>query len=1025
MPTIPRLLRDSSTRLFCLGIFIGLLLTTTWPHSTAGKVWLGGIVALLLFPTLRRWLFAAALIAIVIAGYRFSLTNIETTELMLRHIYTLLVLMVVIEISERVPFVQQIMQRWQLILFALDIWCIEQLRVLINAVRRRSFPTIWRSLSRVIKRVWLKTKQFDLRYLEKKWPWLIGIALVVLFFIPFTWFAPGEGDYGGDGARLYFLDPLATFRDNLSSLKDQRYGSEFMYGYEDSVAFSTLPFLLVLYVIQRLLGPYPHFLLPLFDGLLLASAFGAIYLLIRDIHHRHSSHLTTRLAAFLGAIFFIFSPIVIYNWPRTPALFHQISVYPWLLWLFLKYLKTARYRYLFFALLFTVVLSVNFGIYAAPVLPPFLLLATAVLLVVALVERQLRRLLRGSAVFVVLFLLLNAWHFIPLVHSATTADSIFHRLIFTDKGKIERGLNYFETVRPLVKLVYNLTAFPQYTLYTKTAVSADTLHFLEQYGGRALYLALVFPMLITAGIGFRHWEPDRRSRLLMIWLTIIWLAGLFFMTANLFEPWGPRLYQTLFTIPGAAAVRSFYGAFAISFMLSYALTLGLSLRCLLSYLHHPLLAFLVILMLAVLTFYQALPFVRGQIFQAAQPDTKNIKLAHRFPTVFLTMVEDIKKIDLNAKFITLPLTHFEYQIIEGDQGGAYVGPSPLTILAGKQTFSGFSMFDFPNGNIFTSQFFFDRLRAEDYRTVHRLLALLNIGFIFENSSPQVYLDHFIGWPYSQEVWQIFPTQQAINRFIQRLGYHPILNRASYTLYDYPEYFLPRLYVPRTIILRPSLDDLKQYLVAADDYDIRTALYETAALAPDIAAVLPAQITQPPAVEYRAVSESIYYVRLHNIRQSVPLVFSQVWHRDWKLRVIPYQAQVCGTAGCADGLITAGGEKFISPNLDGVIQNENLPPPSWRAIWGAPAVDERYHLRTNEYANSWWLDLAYVKKHFGDSVAVNADGSYDIELVLEYTPQRYFYFGILVSILTLLGLGTGTIHSRRYARLASKLGTMRT
>ena len=120
--------------------------------------------------------------------------------------------------------------------------------------------------------------------------------------------------------------------------------------------------------------------------------------------------------------------------------------------------------------------------------------------------------------------------------------------------------------------------------------------------------------------------------------------------------------------------------------------------------------------------------------------------------------------------------------------------------------------------------------------------------------------------------------------------------------------------------------------------------------------------------------------------------------------------------------------FVSKNYHGTIQNENLPkgsifetwfPTSYEAEGGklikksglnkkAVQLPEENHLKVNGYANSWIIDPTEVCKVESDQVdkeksycTENEDGSYDMELIVEFWPQRLFYIGSAISLTTLL------------------------
>ena len=69
---------------------------------------------------------------------------------------------------------------------------------------------------------------------------------------------------------------------------------------------------------------------------------------------------------------------------------------------------------------------------------------------------------------------------------------------------------------------------------------------------------------------------------------------------------------------------------------------------------------------------------------------------------------------------------------------------------------------------------------------------------------------------------------------------------------------------------------------------------------------------------------------------------------------------------------------------------------------------------NGFLNGWFVDTAELcqvesyKVHkvesggLNSACVLNSDGSYDIEMVIEFFPQRWFYLGLLISGATFLG-----------------------
>lgn len=76
-----------------------------------------------------------------------------------------------------------------------------------------------------------------------------------------------------------------------------------------------------------------------------------------------------------------------------------------------------------------------------------------------------------------------------------------------------------------------------------------------------------------------------------------------------------------------------------------------------------------------------------------------------------------------------------------------------------------------------------------------------------------------------------------------------------------------------------------------------------------------------------------------------------------------------------------------------------------------ALEEGSHIALNNAQNAWYIDpVALCSQSRGCSQ--NDDGSYDFTLAIEFTPQRWLYFGIAVSAITLAAGSAYYLHDRR-------------
>ena len=90
--------------------------------------------------------------------------------------------------------------------------------------------------------------------------------------------------------------------------------------------------------------------------------------------------------------------------------------------------------------------------------------------------------------------------------------------------------------------------------------------------------------------------------------------------------------------------------------------------------------------------------------------------------------------------------------------------------------------------------------------------------------------------------------------------------------------------------------------------------------------------------------------------------------------------------------------------------------SWWPFAKREKVGEEYHYKLANFLNAWYVDVPELCKDGNKACTKNEDGSYDIELVVEFWPQRWFYLGLLISGTTLVGcvgyLGYDFVRSRK-------------
>lgn len=263
----------------------------------------------------------------------------------------------------------------------------------------------------------------------------------------------------------------------------------------------------------------------------------------------------------------------------------------------------------------------------------------------------------------------------------------------------------------------------------------------------------------------------------------------------------------------------------------------------------------------------------------------------------------------------------------------------------------------------------------------------------------------------------------------------------------PINFLQKIYSPADIIISDKkITDLVN-IVSEKDYSPQSAIFfeqdNQAEAISDIQNIVDHKDPSSPVIEYKKINPTKYKLIVHGAKASFPLVFSESFHSGWKAYVKPTRDTVAQSeeslidktknyyvhqnnkedqatreelAGFIDiGLISNLGEKqspdFVSKIFSGTIQNDNMDDGSVSETWFRQPVEEKYHLKANGYANSWIIDPIKICSESNKCIK-NPDGSYDIEIVIDFWPQRLLYLGSFISGSTIFGFMIYIIYNWR-------------
>jgi len=66
------------------------------------------------------------------------------------------------------------------------------------------------------------------------------------------------------------------------------------------------------------------------------------------------------------------------------------------------------------------------------------------------------------------------------------------------------------------------------------------------------------------------------------------------------------------------------------------------------------------------------------------------------------------------------------------------------------------------------------------------------------------------------------------------------------------------------------------------------------------------------------------------------------------------------------------------------------------------ISDDKHFELDGFLNGWFVEPETLCANDNKACTKNADGSYDLELTIEFFPQRWFYLGLLISGVTFVG-----------------------
>ncbi len=784
---------------------------------------------------------------------------------------------------------------------------------------------------------------------SSKYTLLIFFITLILFLIPFFWLKPGEMDLGGDSSRLYFYDPLSMLKAfGMYSIAPYGTGAVIYNQY-------FMPFLLFIIFLKSIFAS-PTILIAIFSGFKLAGSFIFVFLIIKELLKREEGERFTIgqfLAPILGALFYTFSPSVIENMRYALVTHSQVFLNPMIFYFLLRYFITSSFKYVWLALLVTVIFSTNFALYNPP-LYAFYPLAIIFFLFYNFFILKKPFPWKGLTVGILFFLGLHAFHLIPVASNIFDKGSEFNTRVFESKAAINAGLEYFNATLPLGKVSKNILLPLENPTFT---------------------WSLVFiPLLII--LGFLSMRKKNKTLLL---ISIFFFITLFLGSANITQL-GVEFYRKLFLVPGFGMFRNFSGQWQWVYMFFYALLAGVAISYLLSKLKRKYVYIILIVTIGCLLARSLIVF-NGDIVNVFDRGSESVKVVMRMEPHYEQLLAFLKKIPNDGKIFHVPFTDFGYNLVGGSNGGVYVGQSMVSLLAGKNDFSGYQDID-PFSEVFVKI-----SREKNYPLIRQMMSLLQVGYVLYNSDSLISDKFFPTFPYGYTGVPASPS--AALSFVHNISDRKVYETGHYSLFEVNKgQYLPSFYIASDLFFyNINRKYNTKYFKASSFFptnqntndDPRIAYIDRLScgkiLSKDICDKDNHDLgNENIQIIFQRINPTKYKVEIKNATKPFLLVFQNAYSQKWRL----YGANISLDVKNISDSYFDGGIVELMPRKE-IIDKNILETNALKS------VNKDTHVEVNGYANAWYINPQ----------------NKDQEFIVEMTGQKIFYYSLAVSLVSLL------------------------
>jgi hypothetical protein len=569
-----------------------------------------------------------------------------------------------------------------------------------------------------------------------------NIIAVALFLIPFFWLAPGQVTYGGDDSRLYYFKPI-EFLKHFALYPIRPEGTRLV---EPSHYY--IPYASFIWAVQQFFRS-DTLVVDFFNGIKLSFGFLYLSLLLDSIGKKFfpiSTNNIHSLASVIAGLFYLLGTSK-FGWDKSLVSHNQIFLNPMVLYYIYRFFDTEKLLYGLLAVAITFVFAPNFAFTSAPQFFSFYPISVLFIAAVFLLSGKKTFPLKKTLVLIGVALLVHSFHVLPQLANLLQKGSYGNARVFDAEFAYSLAIRSFRD---------NLSHIsPSASLLVPAGFRG------ENFPAIVALLCILF-----AGV---------RTTNILFYLSAVFFFLTYYLSTAHVTPFGIRVYEQLFAIPGFLMFRTFYEKWLYVYVFFYSVTLYTSLLVISQSVRKYLFAGICII-LCVLIGYKSMPLYSGTLVNTTHEHSEGIKKAFYLDPDYGETLSYISTLPYDGKAIQFPFSGNYMQVLFDSNKSAYLGPSMIPVVTGHSDFAGLWNFE---GNADLARKTFD---SGDLQSLIQLFSIMNIRYIHINNDPRV-MEQFPDYPIYRNASTHMPKSIGeYNELVQKLPVTKVFEKGLFSVY---------------------------------------------------------------------------------------------------------------------------------------------------------------------------------------------------------------------------------------------------